>query len=92
MEKHYIPKYVNALPQILWWEIDEFAFFLGGVIFGIISNHSFLGAIIGFLLAKGYMRLKYGKQNGFLFHWLYAKGLYGKKGRVPEYWVKEFIE
>ncbi|MFN3263266.1 MAG: type IV conjugative transfer system protein TraL [Aquificaceae bacterium] len=92
MERHRIPRYVNALPQILWWEIDEFAFFLGGVVVGILTNHSFLGALIGIILSRTYMKLKYAKQAGFLFHWLYAKGLYGKKGLLPEYWIKELVE
>ena len=92
MEKHRIPRYVNALPQILWWEIDEFAFFLVGVVVGILTNHSFLGALIGIILSRIYMKLKYAKQAGFLFHWLYAKGLYGKKGLLPEYGIKELVE
>lgn len=92
MERHKIPKYINALPQILWWEIDEFTFFLIGVTMGIVTNHSFIGAVIGFVLARVYMRMKYSRQPGFLFHWLYAKGLFGVKGILPEYWIKELVE
>lgn len=92
MERHRIPKYVNALPQIAWWELDEFLFFLGGVVIGILTGQNFAGAFAGILLARFYMKLKYNKQPGFLFHWFYSKGLYGKKGVIPEYWVKELVE
>jgi len=92
MKRYYVPKYINALPQILWWELDEFALFLGGVVLGILTNHSFLGAFAGFMLARAYMKLKYKRQAGFMFAWLYSKGLWGKKGVIPEYWIKEFVE
>jgi len=92
MERKYVPKYINALPQILWWELDEFVIFLLGVIGGILTDYSFLGALVGFLLSRQYMKLKYSKQPGFMFAWLYSKGLWGKRGLIPEYWLKELVE
>jgi conjugal transfer pilus assembly protein TraL len=92
MQRYYVPKYINALPQILWWELDEFLIFLGGAIMGIWTNHAFWGALAGVVLSRQYMKLKYNKQPGFLFAWLYSKGLWGKKGLLPEYWVKELME
>lgn len=92
MERYYLPKYVNALPQILWWEVDEFAFFMAGVVLGIWSDHSFIGAGIGVLLAKLYTKFKYAKQPGYLFHKLYTYGIYREKKRIPPYWVKELVE
>lgn len=80
------------MPQIAWWELDEFIFLLIGTGYGIIVNKAWIGAIAGFLLMKFYCKLKNRRQEGYLFHVLYTKGLYGLKGRVPEFWIKEYVE
>ena len=91
MEKHYLPKYLNALPQLLWFELDEAVFLLGFTFLGIMTDTQFIGAGVGFISAKVYSRMKKSKQPGFLKHWLYSKGLYGVKGKYPDYWIKELM-
>ena len=88
---HYLPKYLNALPQVLWWEFDELMFLIVFTGIGIMANAQFTGAAIGFLAMKAYSSLKKKKQPGFLKHYLYKLGLYGVKGKYPEYWIKELM-
>lgn len=91
MDKHYLPKYLNALPQILWWELDELAFLAVFTTIGIMANAQLIGAGFGFFVTKIYSKLKQRKQPGFLKHFLYSLGLYGMKGKYPEYYVKEIM-
>ena len=86
-----MPKYLNALPQVLWWELDELAFLASATAIGIIANAQIIGAGIGFLLMKLYSSQKRKKQPGFLKHFLYKHGLFGVKGKYPEYWIKEIM-
>lgn len=91
MEEHYFPKYLNALPQILWWELDELAFLATATGIGIMANAQLIGAGVGFLLMKLYANLKKKKQPGYLKHFLYKYGLFGVKGKYPEFWIKELM-
>ncbi len=95
MEEKYIPKYLNAMPQILWWEGDEFAFLFLFTAVGIMFNHQFIGLGVGIIAMKIYSYFKGKKQEGYGYHKMYALGLYnkkiGKKNRFPEYWVKRYV-
>ncbi|WP_457641307.1 type IV conjugative transfer system protein TraL [Persephonella sp.] len=91
MEQHYLPRYLNALPQLLWWELDEVMFLAGFTFLGIMADAQLIGAGVGFLSTKFYASFKRKKQPGFLKHWFYSKGLYGLKGKYPDYWIKELM-
>lgn len=84
-EGHYIPKYLNALPQVLWWEADEAAILGIFTAVGVAMNLTLPLACAGFVIMKLYAKTKNKRQEGLLFHWLYKKGLYGMKGIPPSY-------
>ena len=63
--QHYLPKYLNALPQILWWELDELAFLAVATGFGIFANAQIIGALVGFGIMKIYSKIKRKKQPGY---------------------------
>jgi len=90
MEERNIPKYLNAQPQILWWDLDEFIVLLLFTGLGIVANHQFIGTIIGILAMKAYSKLSTIKHPGFIKHFAYSLGIYGIK-EIPEYWVKEIV-
>lgn len=90
MEERYIPQYLNAQIQLLWWELDEIVVLLSFVSLGIISGHQYMGAGVGFLVMNFYTKLTTKKQPGFFKHVMYKYGLWGKKN-IPEYWIKEFV-
>ncbi len=90
--QHYLPKYLNALPQVLWWELDDLMVLGMFTSIGIMVNMQITFGIIGIVLTNLYSKYKRKKQPGFLRHYLYSKGLYGLKGRIPEYWIKELVE
>lgn len=91
MEAHYIPKYLDAMPQLLWWELDELLFLVAGPLIGILTEHPLTGAGLGFLFLKTYSKTKSNRQPGYVWHLLYSYGLYGIPSRIPEYWILQFI-
>jgi type IV conjugative transfer system protein TraL len=90
MEERYVPKYLNAQIQLLWWEMDEMIVMMTFVSLGIISDHTYIGALLGFGAMNIYSKINSKKQPGFLKHVLYRYGLWGKKN-LPEYWIKELV-
>lgn len=90
MENRYIPKYLNAQIQLLWWEMDEILVMMVFISLGLMSNHAFIGAGVGWLAMNTYSKFNAKKQPGFVKHISYKFGLWGKK-KIPEYWVKELV-
>ncbi len=84
-----IPRYIDDLPQLLWWEVDEVALFAGifglGIIMGITGKGLLVAIACTYLLQK----LKAGKGSEFIMHWGYWQGIIPLK---PESWREEFYE
>jgi type IV conjugative transfer system protein TraL len=92
MERKYIPKYMNAEMQILWWDLSEFLILLVIIAFGVIAEMQFIATAIGVGVLKVITKMKNHKQAGFVGHYAYSKGLFGLKDRVPEFWIKEIVK
>lgn len=90
MQFNYIPKYLNAFPQLLWWEVEEYSILLFFVGIGIVTDKSFTMAAIGFVLMTVASKYLNTKQPGFMKHYFYSKGLFGLN-RIPDYCIKEFV-
>lgn len=93
MEKVRIPQYVDELPQVWFWEIDEAFFIILGLFVGIIINWMFTCAVIGIALASLFGRFKQGQNRGMLVHTAYWYGILPLKGLWCElsfdrHWVK----
>ena len=92
MERKYIPKYMNAEMQILWWDLSEFLILLVIIAFGVIAEMQFIATALGVGVLKVITKMKNHKQAGFVGHYAYSIGLFGLKGRVPEFWIKEIVK
>lgn len=92
MERKYIPKYMNAEIQILWWDLSEFVILLVFIAFGVIAEMQFTATAIGVIILKIITAMKNYRQAGFVGHYAYSKGLFGLKGRVPDFWIKEIVK
>ncbi|MDX4028401.1 type IV conjugative transfer system protein TraL [Aliarcobacter skirrowii] len=91
MEPRYIPKYLNAEPQILWWDLSEFLKVMAFVAFGVMANHTFVFTVFGIIFLRISGKLTSKKEVGFQKHLAYHLGLYGLKKKVPESWIKELV-
>ena len=86
MEGRYIPRFLNAAPLILWWDLSEFIKVLFFIFFGVLADHPFLFLILGLIFLKLPTKLTSQKEIGFQKHLAYHFGLYGLKRKVPESW------
>jgi len=84
------PRYLSALPQILWWEMDEFAviicFFTMWATIGGWQN-----AVCLFVVPYAYRKTKYRSENGYFKRILYMTGM-GKLDGYPTHFQKKFQE
>jgi conjugal transfer pilus assembly protein TraL len=84
-----IPRYIDDLPQILWWEIDEVSLFAGLFGLGIILGATGIGFIGGILCSYVLQKLKSRRGSEFVMHWGYWNGIIPIK---PPSWKEEFYE
>lgn len=70
-----MPKYVDSMLQVLWWEADEFV--IAATILGVgIMFHKFLYPILAiYPIMKIMTKLKRQSLDGAALHALYATGL-----------------
>jgi conjugal transfer pilus assembly protein TraL len=91
MEDLRIPRYLNALPQLAWWEVDEAAPMVALVGVGLMMDFLLVAVLIGFTITRILARLKLYKPDGYLFHYLYTIGL-TECPEFPSYLIDEFVE
>jgi len=84
MQGRYISRYLNAEPQILWWDLSDFIKVLFFIFFGVLADHPFIFLIIGVLFLKLSTKLTSAKEIGYQKHLAYHLGLYGLKNKVPQ--------
>jgi len=88
-----IPRHIDSLPQILWFELDELVIFLSFFGFGLFTRHVVEMLAMGFIAVYAVFKLKSGRSEGILFHWLWWQGLpLIKFRRCPEAFFREFAE
>lgn len=88
-----IPRYLDSPAQLLWWEIDEVAVVVLMISLGIAFEYFFVCATIGLVAAKAMRRVKEGKQDNYLLHWLFWHGVPGARLKTgpPGAW-RIFVE
>lgn len=93
MERVQIPQFVDELPQLWFWEIDEALFIVLGLFVGIIIDWMIIATIVGMLIASLFGRFKQGQNRGLLMHMAYWYGIMPFKGiwcsiSFQRHWVK----
>ncbi|MBY0247410.1 MAG: type IV conjugative transfer system protein TraL [Nitrospirae bacterium] len=89
----FIPRYLDNLPQFLWWEADEMAIIFVAFIVGILSKQ--LTLFMGVALVCAYLvgKSKMGKSEGFILHWAYWYGVPTFRLKyAPDGPVRELVE
>jgi conjugal transfer pilus assembly protein TraL len=75
MDSVRIPAYVDELPQVWFWEIDEAIFIMLGLSVGLLINWMFWGTVTGLAIASVFGRFKQGQNRGLLLHMAYWYGV-----------------
>lgn len=88
-----IPRMVNELMQVGFWEVDEALLIVLGIFTGVVTQNFLLGLFGGFILSGIFAKYKQGKNRGFLVHLIYWYGFAPAKGSpfsisYKKFWVK----
>ena len=91
---YYFNKYIDSIPQILYWEVDEIAIFLGVFWLGLELEHLYKFLILGCVIVYLIRKLKYSRVEGYFQHVLYYHGMSFIIGisDEPKCYEKQFIE
>lgn len=75
-----LSRYLDDLPQIAFWELDEFlpVYLAFGV--GVINGSLFTTLVIGVIISKVIAKAKESKIKGYFIHQLYWYGFFKMKG------------
>jgi len=92
IEAPRIPRYLDSLPQILFWELDDMMFLVTGVFLGMLTGQVLAGMLLGALGTRSYARAKEKHLPGYLIHWLYFRGGLSPVRGLPPGWAREFQE
>ena len=69
--KYWIPRTLDDPPLFFIWEFDSAAVFLLSFMLGLVADQFILGVTVGFLLTKGYVKLKEEGGLGLLQRFMY---------------------
>ncbi|OGP32489.1 MAG: type IV conjugative transfer system protein TraL [Deltaproteobacteria bacterium GWC2_56_8] len=90
---HFIPKYIDDPPQILWWDMDVAGVIIFSMIIGIAVNHLLYFSIGGLVAAYAVGKMKNSKQEGYIYHLAWWHGVPSFKIReMPDSYIREFTE
>jgi type IV conjugative transfer system protein TraL len=91
MQSYRIPKELNALPLVLFWEIDEFFALVISMFVGLIIKHAIIIVGLAFVLISVYRRIKKKKHKGYFAHQIYKAGII-TPDHIPPYHIREFTD
>lgn len=69
--KYIIPHRLDDPPKFLFWDFDVAILAMGCMVIGIMVNQTITFAVIGFVVAMAYQKIKAGRSRAFGLHALY---------------------
>lgn len=66
-----IPSRLDDVAKFIWWDFDVALLAMGGLVFGLVTEHLFLATGAGLAVAMLYQRAKAGKHKAYGLHLLY---------------------
>ena len=94
MKSVKIPRYIDSIPQVFFWEIDEFlilaACFGVGIMLG--GMNTVLGIGCGFFAANIFKKYKAGGLPGQLNHLVHWKNIFNINSAFPRSGVRRIFK
>lgn len=88
MQLKKIPKHINAVPQFLWWEVDDMMIFMFAVIIAMFDGQLLITVGLGLVGSYIHAKSKDNFVKGYFGHVLYYLGFRDIKG-MPNSNIKE---
>ena len=91
--KSYFPRTVGRPLLVLFWEFDEFIFFIIPIILSIPTRQLLIGLVVGLLAAWRYAKFKKSHASNFMEHMFWKLNIPGFniEGSPPPH-IQEFLE
>jgi len=86
-----MPEFVDDLPQILWWELDEFAGGIGLFGVGLMMHHMMWGLIAAFFVLPFIKKMKGDGLNGAAMQVICATGIMQFNKEFPDLLEKDLF-
>jgi conjugal transfer pilus assembly protein TraL len=87
-----IPRYVDGMPQMLMWELDEVIVFVFCMLVGIITRELTLMVVFGVVIVRMFSGWKNGQLDGVLAHMAYWYGLSPLNGVFKNGNMREYVQ
>ena len=86
MNEIEIPRYVDAQPQLFFWELDEAIVYVACMAAGISVGgvYTIASMVAGWFVVKAFRRFKNGALDGILLHLCYSWGLMALNKRYQD--------
>ena len=92
MRKIFLPRYCDEQMMLLYWSADELLPGITLFLLGILINQKLLGLIGAVIVIRLYRKMKEGKPDGFLLHFLYWWGIINPKTKLfPNPYIREYL-
>ena len=91
MQSCPIPRHLDDMPKIVFWEMDQAMLFMLMLVLGIASNMPLVFGVIGAVVAWAFGKMKHGKHRGFSKHLLYWTLPFQFYTRTPPSHLREFV-
>lgn len=91
MEDIEIPHYIDAQPQVFFWELDEFATVFFFMAIGIATDTLTAWIPIMILFSYFFQRYKAGQMEGILVHLVYWNGVLSLNKKFRNGMSREFV-
>lgn len=85
-----MPKYVDSLPQLLWWEMDEVAAAIAVFGVGLLIHYTITSLFVVALVMKIIRKMKNDGLNGTAFQVMCSTGLVSLNKDFPDLLQKDF--
>jgi len=86
-----MPKHVDDLPQVLWWEADEVAIAISIFGIGLLTHYMMTSLIVMVIVMRLASRMKSAALNGAAFQVMCSSGLVQLNNEFPDLLEKELF-
>lgn len=92
MQPLFMPRNLDDQMTILLWPADELLPVFACLVVGVLISQKAVCLGIGLVVMKMFRKLKEGRQDGYLLHLLYWRGMIAGKARtMPNPYIRDYL-
>lgn len=92
MKSLKMPRNLDDQIMVLFWSADELLPGFAIFIVGVLINQKLICFLFAWAITKIFRKMKEGRPDGFLLHFIYWWGIMGAKSRTfPNPFIREYL-